>query len=284
MLRRQTGLPQAFRIAELRQENLTARTLVLDGAIEAAPGQFIMAWLPGVDERPFSLAWDNPASLTIAAVGPFSRALHALAVGDTVWLRGPLGQGYRLPWSGEPVGHHLLVGGGYGVAPLMFLADRLMAAGQAVSLVIGARSASELLLPQVRNTPLQTPQAIRDSGWEIAESNLKVWLATEDGSRAKSQETFKWPCLQGLVTDALQLAIQDSGRPAMVYGCGPTGMLRALAAYCAVEGLPVQLSWEAPMRCGIGLCGSCEIGSGWLACLDGPVFPFDPEQRLPHQG
>ena len=62
----------------------------------------------------------------------------------------------------------------------------------------------------------------------------------------------------------------------MVYACGPTGMLQAVADRCASLGLTAQLSWEAHMRCGIGLCGSCEVGNGWLTCLDGPVFPFDP--------
>ena len=62
----------------------------------------------------------------------------------------------------------------------------------------------------------------------------------------------------------------------MVYACGPTGMLQAVADRCATLGLTAQLSWEAHMRCGIGLCGSCEVGNGWLTCLDGPVFPFDP--------
>jgi dihydroorotate dehydrogenase electron transfer subunit len=215
-----------------------------------------MAWLPGVDEKPFSLAHADPVTLTVAAVGPFSRALHGLAVGDPLWLRGPLGYSYTVPptrgSSSDSVSrpHALLIGGGYGVAPLRFLAERLLCAGYAVSMIIGARSAADLLLVDA-----------------FEAMDVRLWLATEDGSAG----------LRGLATDAIAPALAAaSGETAMVYACGPTGMLRAIAAVCASRRLPAQLSWEAHMRCGIGLCGSCEVGDGWLTCLDGPVFPFDP--------
>jgi dihydroorotate dehydrogenase electron transfer subunit len=241
-------LHQALRIVEIRAENRQTRTFVLDGSLDATPGQFVMAWLPGVDEKPFSLAGANPVTLTIAAVGPFSRAVHGLVVGERLWVRGPLGHGYRLP---EQSGLTLLVGGGYGVAPLCFLAERLLQAGRPVSMIVGARTAEQLLLPQ----------AVHSLG-------IQLWLTTEDGSAG----------LRGLVTDALKPAMRAAmdGQVAMVYACGPTGMLQAIAETCAASNVPTQLSWEAHMRCGIGLCGSCEVGAGWLTCLDGPVFSLDP--------
>jgi dihydroorotate dehydrogenase electron transfer subunit len=249
-------LPQAMRIARIRDENERTRTFVLEGSLDAAPGQFVMAWLPGVDEKPFSLAYADPVILTVAAVGPFSRALHGLAVGDRIWLRGPLGRGYTItPARGSSSAsvsrpHALLIGGGYGVAPLRFLAGQLLAAGYAVSMIIGARTAADLLL-------VDAFQAM----------DVALWLATEDGSAG----------LRGLATDAIKPALAAaSGATTTVYACGPTGMLRAIAAICATKRLPMQLSWEAHMRCGIGLCGSCEVGDGWLTCLDGPVFGFDP--------
>jgi hypothetical protein len=90
-------LPQALRIVKIKDENTTTKTFVLDGSLDAQPGQFVMAWLPRLDEKPFSLANANPVVMTIAAVGPFSQALHQLQVGDYLWVRGPLGQGYQLP-------------------------------------------------------------------------------------------------------------------------------------------------------------------------------------------
>ena len=86
-------LPQAMRIVEIRAENRQTKTFVLDGALEAVPGQFVRVWLPGADEKPFSLAGANPVTWTIAAVGPFSSALHGLAAGERVWVRGPLVKG-----------------------------------------------------------------------------------------------------------------------------------------------------------------------------------------------
>ncbi len=249
------GLPQPFKIAAIHHENGATRSFVLDGSLDAMPGQFVMAWLPGVDEKPFSLAHADPVTLTVAAVGPFSRALHGLAVGDRVWLRGPLGRGYEIPPArGSSSGsvsrpHALLLGGGYGVAPLRFLAERLLAAGWAASMIIGARSAADLLLADA-----------------FEAMDVRLWLVTEDGSAG----------LRGLATNAIDPALAAApGKTAIVYACGPTGMLRAVAAACRVRGLPAQLSWEAHMRCGIGLCGSCEVGDGWLTCLDGPVFDFD---------
>lgn len=249
-----------MRIVRIQQENERTRTFTLDGSLNAEPGQFVMAWLPGVDEKPLSLAAADPAALTVAAVGPFSRALHGLAVGDRIWLRGPLGRGYALPARGldDDSGarpHTLLLGGGYGVAPLRFLAQRLLRAGHAVSMIIGARSAADLLLVDA-----------------FRALDVRLWLATEDGSAG----------LRGLATDAIAPALAAApAETASVYACGPTGMLRAIAAICQGRGLPVQLSWEAHMRCGIGLCGSCEVGDGWLTCLDGPVFTFDPTASPP---
>ena len=69
-------LPHAFRIVETRAENEYTKTFVLAGALEASPGQFVMAWLPEFEDKPFSLANADPLSLTIAAVGPFTQALH----------------------------------------------------------------------------------------------------------------------------------------------------------------------------------------------------------------
>lgn len=246
------GLPILFRVASIRQENATTRTLVLDGSLAAEPGQFVMAWLPEVGEKPFSLAGADPVRLTVAAVGPFSRALHALAVGDRLWLRGPLGRGFAPPM---PAGHALLVGGGYGVAPLRFLAERLLAAGWAVSAIVGARRAADLLLTDA-----------------FTALGVRLWPTTEDGSAG----------LRGLATDAFEPALAAAKQAqTTVFACGPVGMLRAVAALCRAHGLPVQLAWEAPMRCAVGLCGSCEVGAGWLTCLDGPVFPFDPTVTPP---
>ncbi|MBN1247111.1 MAG: dihydroorotate dehydrogenase electron transfer subunit [Anaerolineae bacterium] len=237
---------QTYVVAETRDENARTRTLVLDGALLSEPGQFVMAWLPSIGEKPYSIAAADPLALMVVAVGPFSEALHALEVGDRVWIRGPLGQGFRLP--DEPAGKRLLlVGGGYGVAPLLYLASEARAAGATVEVCIGARTAEDLLLAG----------AFRRLG-------CTTHLSTEDGSAG----------YRGLVTD-LALGAMTLSSPDAVYACGPVPMLEAVEMLSRCHGLPHQLSWEARMRCGMGLCGECEVHGrdvdGWLACRDGPV-------------
>jgi dihydroorotate dehydrogenase electron transfer subunit len=239
----QPHLPRAYHIEYIVEENETTRTYLLDGSMEAAPGQFVMAWLPGVDEKPFSLADANPIALTVARVGPFTTAMHGLNVGDHIWLRGPFGTGFSL----EP-GPALLVGGGYGSAPLSFLARSLRDAGQLVYAVLGARTSASLLLTH-----------------RFLNLGCIVYLATEDGSEGS----------QGLATDVAERLMNHIGFRT-VYACGPNAMLDALTTILREHGLPGQLSYEAYMRCGIGVCGSCAHGDQ-LVCRDGPVFKFQSQ-------
>ena len=92
-------------------------------------------------------------------------------------------------------------------------------------------------------------------------------MTTEDGSAGR----------RGLVTVAVE-PLLAAGAVDALYACGPHGMLRALKALCRQYGVPGQLSWEAYMRCGIGLCGSCEH-EGMLLCVDGPVLEVTSASR-----
>jgi len=248
-------VPHALKIVEIKIENARTKTFVLNGSLKADPGQFVMAWLPGHEDKPFSLADASPVSLTVAAVGSFTNMMHQLQVGDFIWVRGPFGSSFQLPAKMTPSKHILLIGGGYGVAPLLYLTKRALLAGHRVSMIIGARTSADLLLVETFKT-----------------LNVSLWLTTEDGSVGQ----------QGLVTDAISRVMTDSQvKLNEIYACGPIKMLEAIADRCKSENINVQLAWEAHMRCGVGLCGSCELGQGWLTCLDGPVFPFDPVTTSP---
>lgn len=252
---------QTYTITEIRTENYRTKTFIFEKPLPGAqPGQYVMAWLPDVGEKPFSIAGCDPLALMVVAVGPFSEAMHRLRVGDHVWVRGPLGNGYEL------LGQHLLLaGGGYGVAPLHFLAQEALAAGCTVDVCIGARTAEDVLLAEAfgKEAVSYQPSAVSPS--------VTVRVTTEDGSMGA----------QGLVTQATETAIA-ARRPDCVYACGPVPMLVALAEQCREYALPHQLSWEARIRCGMGMCGDCEldaktrqaveIPAGWLVCKDGPVF------------
>ncbi len=240
-------LPRLARIVRIDDENYRVKTFTLDLTLSTArPGQFVMAWLPGVNERPLSLLDGSPLRFTVARVGDFTTALHSLGMGDRVWVRGPLGNGFTR------VGQRLLlVGGGYGVAPLHFLARAARAEGCQVSVVIGARSAADLLFRE-----------------RFAALGATVVVTTDDGSVG----------IPGLVTSGVRHLVAHAAAPFdQLYACGPRAMLLALSGLAHSLGLPAQLSWENQMRCAIGICGTCER-DGWLVCREGPVETLDLAQ------
>lgn len=239
------SLPTPFRIKQIEAENYRTVTLTFDGALDAYPGQFVMAWLPRFDEKPFSLVNANPITLMVTSVGPFSRLVHELQVGDCLWLRGPFGRGYHRPVTDKRLA---LVGGGYGVAPLLWLAQNELPLVEQITVVIGARAKNDLLY---------VDRFQQLAAWD---KKLTVVATTEDGSAG----------IQGRVTDAL-LPLATSRALDGIYACGPHGMLAALQALGADHTISCQLSWEAYMRCGIGICGACEH-DGQVLCLDGPVL------------
>ena len=207
-------------------------TLRFDEDLGALPGQFGMFWLAGVGQRPMSFSFSD--GITVKAVGPVSQALSSLGVGDRLSVDGPLGRPFSIEGSSA-----LLVGGGFGVAPLRFLAERCNEEGMDVRTLLGFRCKDDVFFEH-----------------ELARFG-DVYVATEDGSCGE----------RGLVT-CLFSAV--SGTYDRVYTCGPERMMAAVRD--ALGGaIPLQVSLERYMKCGRGLCGSCEM-DGLLVCKDGPVF------------
>ncbi|MEW6219408.1 MAG: dihydroorotate dehydrogenase electron transfer subunit [Thermodesulfobacteriota bacterium] len=218
-------------------------------AAAAKPGQFVMARLgTGQDpllRRPFSVhqtTAQGTLQLLFRVVGRVTRQMAALRPGDELALLGPLGRGFRTEAAGG-----ILVAGGMGVAPLLFLAKTLAQAlqGPPPILLFGARTAAELV----------ATADFRGLGITVQET-------TDDGSRGRS----------GLVTGLLA----ETPTPGPVYACGPWPMLRAVAGLCARASRPCQVSLETGMACGTGVCLGCAVpragGRGFLhVCSDGPV-------------
>lgn len=236
-------LPRMTRIVEIVRETPLVKTFILDDTIDAQAGQFIMLWLPGVDEKPMSIAGMRPLTISVARVGPMTMALHGLRVGDTVGWRGPFGRPFRLE-SGR---HALLVAGGYGSAPLYPLAQQALAAGLEVTVAIGARIAEELLYAD-----------------KFERLGVRLLLSTDDGSRG----------VHGVVTDAILRSSVAEMRSLTVYACGPEPMLVALYRLCRARGWNGQLSVERYMKCGFGICGQCALDD-LLVCVDGPVLTLE---------
>ena len=228
-------------------------------AREARPGQFVMIHPKKYSEpllpRPFSIhrVQGNRVDLLIRAAGQGTQQVCGLSHGEVLEVKGPLGRGFTL----DPERASILVAGGIGVAPLLYLADRLitMKRNKTVApprLLIGAGSKKELL-------------GLR----EFKEMGIRVRAVTEDGSFGR----------KGLVSDLLE-GMSDKGlERAMIYTCGPQGMLRAVASWAAARSVPCQVSLEARMACGMGACLGCSVarpddgGQGYAkVCQDGPVF------------
>ncbi|MFY1671534.1 FAD/NAD(P)-binding protein [Plantactinospora sp. WMMB334] len=255
-------LPLPYRVTRRRVE--TDDTVTLSLAPVAAdvgpwePGQFTMLYAFGVGEVPISISGGDGATIrhTIRDVGAVSHALCATEVGGVLGLRGPYGRGWDV---GSATGADLvLVAGGIGLAPLRPVLDRALARRRwygRIVLLVGARTPAELLYPT--DYP----------GWRDAGIQM---LVTVDGAGPG------WDGHVGLVTTVLDRAV-FAPASTVAFVCGPEPMMRATARALGDLGVPagaVRVSLERNMRCGIALCGHCQLGP-LLVCRDGPVVGYD---------
>ena len=233
------------------------RRLVLSAPALAdalAPGQFVHVRVPALEasalRRPFSVfdAADGKVEVLYKLVGRGTVALAQARVGDEISVLGPLGHGFPLDCSGEA----LLVGGGYGVAPLHFLARRLKARGlEAITVFVGGRTKFDLLALD-----------------RFESLGVRVLTATNDGSAG----------VKGLVTDPLddELAkLRERGEKFELFACGPDPMLKAVALRAVGTRSKGWISMDRHMICGVGACYACiqrTVRGNSRCCIEGPVF------------
>jgi dihydroorotate dehydrogenase electron transfer subunit len=228
-------------------------------AERARAGQFVeiaVAAPQTLLRRPFSIARvsrSGPAAGTVDVVfdahGPGTDWLTRLRTHDVVDVVGPLGTPFPLPQQKVAC---LLVGGGYGVAPLFMLAEDLTRAGLRVDMIVGAASQDRI-----------------HNAIEAKRITASVTFTTDDGSFGT----------KGRVTDVLEEVVRQCGT-GVVYACGPNPMLRAVSEKCVDLEIPVQVAVEEHMACGVGVCWTCVFpirakdGSirNKRSCIDGPVF------------
>jgi dihydroorotate dehydrogenase electron transfer subunit len=187
--------------------------------------------------------------IIVSPKGPGTQWLVRRRPGDIINVIAPLGKPFRLPTEPVPC---VLVGGGYGVAPLFELASQLRARGCAVDIIVGAGDAARLY-------GVVEARRVSDA----------VHVTTDDGSSGQ----------RGRVTDPLA-AILEKGQHPAVYACGPMGMLHAVADVSARFGATAQCAVEESMACGVGVCMTCVlpvIGDDGVtrmvrSCTEGPVF------------
>jgi len=235
--------PTSTPIINIVQENENVRTFYFDIDYQSKPGQFVIMWLPRIDEKPFSIAHDENGKLglSIANVGRFTNHLFSLKKGDLVGIRGPYGSWYTLEKKFKRV---LMVGGGYGVAPLARLAKQAVIQGVAVNFCNGARTKNLLLYAK-----------------QLSKLDLTLHLTTNDGSEGT----------KGFVTETVKMCL-NTNKYDMVYLCGPELMEKAILELCTKKNIPSQISIERYMKCGFGICGQCCVDdSGERMCVEGPV-------------
>ena len=216
---------------------------------EMLPGQFVEVRVDGSPStflrRPISINFvdrdNNELWLLVATVGEGTKQLAKLKFGDVLNCVLPLGNGFTPAQQGEKV---LLVGGGVGVAPLLYMGAQMKSQGIEPTFLLGARTANDLLMLPIFN------------------KYGRAYVTTEDGSMGE----------KGFVTNHSILSEEHFDR---ISTCGPTPMMKAVARYARQNNVDCEVSLENLMACGLGACLCCveKTTEGNLCvCKDGPVF------------
>jgi len=229
-------LSEPVSLLRVKKETPLIRTFVFDRSFVFSPGQFVMVWIPGVDEIPMALSSEK--TITVQKAGDATNALFTFGAGDKLGIRGPFGNGFS---KGDKV---LAIAGGVGAAPLLPLARE----DSVMTMLLGARTEEELLFV------------------DQLDECTDVLIATDDGSLG----------MHGYVTDLmddLNLGAYDRISvcgPEVMMRAVLTRVEEKGIAY------KTEFSLHRYMKCGVGICGSCCIDpSGLRVCRDGPVFSGD---------
>lgn len=217
-------------------------------------GQFVMVWVPGVDEIPMSLSgYDDLGtwSITVKTVGECTAALNHLNIGDYIGIRGPLGNGFKLPDNN--IENIFIIGGGIGMAPLKCLVRELCEQNLRVLIIEGAKIGTDIIFTGDFDT--------------LDDEFTEIFYCTDDGSyglEGTASKTFK---------NVIKKFSNRELSKSEIYTCGPEKMMHEIFQICELSRVRMQASLERMMRCGCGLCGLCTLDPlGLLVCKDGPVF------------
>lgn len=227
-------------------------------AADCKPGQFVHLQLPSSElyfRRAMSVASVDPKAKTVEIIfkvfGRGTRLLAQFHSKDEIKILGPLGRPFAPPKKGETV---LMVGGGVGFPPLMYFTERLIENGfrsKSIEFFYGGKTSGDIVERQ-----------------RIKKLGVNLHVSTDDGSFGS----------KGYVTAAVDKFIvhHESRRPFRIYACGPDAMLKAVDELARRHQIEGQLSLEAPMPCGIGVCLACVVplrrGGHARVCVDGPTF------------
>ena len=234
----------------------------------AKPGQFVQVLCSESFDpllpRPFSFlnTTRNEFTILYQVAGKGTKILSEIEKGNSLWILGPLGNGFTLPNpKTEKSKQYLLVGGGVGIPPLYHFAETILKQNKKANIhvFLGGRHKS-LLLCEDKFKKIRVP----------------LHLSTNDGSKGH----------KGFVTDVLKsFVLSEKSEDKTIYTCGPTLMLKAVSLLAKDWNIPCEVSVEVPMACGFGVCLGCAIKvckhetpeehRFAIACTEGPVFMGD---------
>ena len=256
-----TDLIRVVRIERVIEETPSTRTFLFadEYSTGSMPGQFLMVWIPQIEELPMSVGIESlenhiSATVTVRKYGLGSTSLYQKQVGEHIGIRGPYGNYFSIPSNLQSA---LLIGGGTGLVPLVRILSDLLQSRIKSSLIVGARTKDEILFKYKVQKLLDNNNLIGN-----------VAYSTDDGS-------------YGFKGSAVELAesILVSEKFDMIYTCGPELMMKGIHTLGERFSIPVEASLERYMKCAIGICGSCCINNR-LVCRDGTIFDSNSLRQL----
>ena len=229
-----TDIPQIIEISKVMQEGKGQKSFFFKHSMECKPGQFLMVWIPGIDEKPMAVSYWNKKgfAFTSQAIGNFTNALDKMKKGYKLGIRGPYGNRFSVKNDA------CVVAGGVGLSSVSTLIDKL----KNPLIIYGARSKEHLIYLK-------------------RYKNKNMVITTDDGSFGRKAFT----------TAALNEILSKNKKIKIVYTCGPEIMMKKVFDLCQKHKIECEASLERYMACGFGICGKCMINDR-ICCMDGPIF------------
>jgi len=229
-----TEIPVMLEISDVVREGKGQKSFFFKHTIHCKPGQFLMIWLPGVDEKPMAVSYwkKNEFAFTSQVVGKFTSAIDKLKKGDKLGIRGPYGNSFSIK------SNVCIVAGGVGLSSVSTLIDAL----KNPLIIYGARTKEHLIYLK-------------------RYKNKNMLITTDDRSFGR----------KGFTTDVLEEVLSKNKEIKIVYTCGPEIMMKKVFDICQKYKIELEASLERYMACGYGICGKCMINDK-IVCIDGPIF------------
>ncbi len=242
-----TDIPQMLEIGNVVREAKNQKSFFFKKSIDCKPGQFVMVWIPGIDEKPMAVSYwrKDEFAFTSNAIGKWTNYLDKFKKGDKAGIRGPYGTSFSIKQNA------CVVGGGVGMASVSTLIDSL----KNPVIINGARSKEHLIYIK-------------------RYKNKNMIVATDDGSYGR----------KGFTTEVLKEILENKkNRIKIVYTCGPEIMMKKVFEICQKHKVECEASLERYMACGFGICGKCMINDK-ICCVDGPIFNSRQLSKMPEFG